>query len=318
MTGGSDPRTMSEWLSQVDDVFSGQVAVAAHLLPTEESVSWNEHRVQRTASTVKLAVLVEALRRVDDGEIDYSERITLTADPRVICGGSGILKDLGPGLMPTVQDLCTLMVVLSDNTATNMLIDLAGGVDAVNSTMQQLGLGSVRLHIRAEIDLIDGDIKRFAEGTAGDFARLMTAAAEGRLISRWVSAETLRIMRRQQYLDQFPRYFRWNPYAEEFGLESDRISVASKTGFFPGVRTDVGLVSLPNRQQIAYAVFTENGSDESHNSENEGSVVVGLIGRKIIEHWWPAAYGEPPTIQTAATRALDERLARSADGLARL
>ena len=297
-----------EWLENLEEVFSGQVAVAAHLRPGGESLVFNGERVQRTASTVKLAILIETLRQVEGGTLDYTSRVQVPNDPKVICGGSGILKDLDPGINPTIRDLCTLMIVLSDNTATNLLIDLVGGVGSINKAMDDLDMPSIRLHIRAEIGLIDGDIKRFAEGTAGDLAKMMVQAVERRLVSKWVSSEVLRLMRRQQYLDQVPRYFHWNPYAEEFGLEADQISIASKTGFFPGVRSDVGVVSLPNGSQIAYAVLTENGEDHSHNAENEGSIIVGLIGKRLLEHWWPAGHGDPPLVETAATVMYGERL----------
>jgi beta-lactamase class A len=297
-----------EWLKNLEAVFSGNVAVAAHLCPGSESLVFNGERVQRTASTVKLAILIEALRQVEDGKLDYASRVPVPNDPTVLCGGSGILKDLDPGISPTVRDLCTLMIVLSDNTATNLLIDLVGGVGAINKTLDDLELPSIRLHIRADIDLIDGDIKRFAEGTASDLAKMMVQAVEQRLVSTWASNEVLRLMRRQQYLDQVPRYFQWNPYAEEFGLAAEQIAVASKTGFFPGVRSDVGVISLPDGSQVAYAVLTENGEDHSHNVENEGSIIVGMIGKRLLEHWWPADHGDPPTAETAATLNYSERL----------
>jgi beta-lactamase class A len=306
-----------EWLENLEGVFSGQIAVAAHLRPGSDSLVFNGERVQRTASTVKLAILIETLRQVEKGTLAYAGRVQVPDDPKVICGGSGVLKDLDPGISPTIRDLCTLMVVLSDNTATNLLIDLVGGVGAVNKTMDEFGMPSIRLHIRAEIDLIDGDIKRFAEGTAGDLAKMMVHAVEGTLVSAWVSNEVLRLMRRQQYLDQVPRYFQWNPYAEEFGLAAEQISVASKTGFFPGVRSDVGVISLPNGSQIAYAVLTEDGDDHSHNVENEGSIIVGMIGKRLLEHWWPADHGVPPTGESAATRLYDQRLEAEAGGVAR-
>jgi beta-lactamase class A len=234
---------------------------------------------------IKLAVLVEVFRQAAEKRFDLRQRLTVNEDE--IVRGSGILKELGGGLNPTVFDLATLMVVLSDNTATNMLIDLVGGVDTVNDTMHNsLGLGTIVLHNRVDFEKIGGDIRRFGESSAREMMELVARIAKGEVIDADASKAMEEIMQRQQYLDQVPRYINFNPYAKELHFEQP-IWLGCKTGFFPGTRVDAGIMRLPEGVAIAYCAMTDSGADTSFAAENEGAVVNGLLGRLIMDYWWP-------------------------------
>ncbi|HWF85564.1 MAG TPA: serine hydrolase, partial [Vicinamibacterales bacterium] len=117
-------------------------------LTSGERVGHLEGDVFPTASTIKLAVVYELFKQADEGRIKLEDRITL--DHTKAVGGSGVLHEMG---MPTlsIRDYATLMVMLSDNTATNVLIDLVG-MENVTKRMQGLGLGSTKLR-RHMIDL---------------------------------------------------------------------------------------------------------------------------------------------------------------------
>ncbi|HEX5500188.1 MAG TPA: serine hydrolase, partial [Thermomicrobiales bacterium] len=243
-----------------------------------------------TASVIKLAVLVELFRQAAAATIDLDGRITMTADDRVL--GSGILKELGGGLAPTARDLATAMVVLSDNTATNLLIDLVGGVEPVNATMRdRLGLPDITLHRRIDFGQIGSDVRRFGESTPRDLARLAAAIARGEAVDAASSAAMLDIMRRQQYLNQVPRYLNVNPHADALG-ETQSVWVGCKTGMTPGVRTDAGVIHLPGETDIAYCAMTEESADRAMTEEAEGEIANGLIGRALVAYWWPG--GAPP------------------------
>ena len=120
----------------------GVVGVAAKHLETDKRVSHNADTVFFTASTLKVPLLVELYRQVDAGIIDVHQRIDLTDTLRV--PGSGVLKELASGLQPTVHDLAMLMIIISDNSATDILYNRVGG-DNINSTMQQLGLNHTHI-----------------------------------------------------------------------------------------------------------------------------------------------------------------------------
>ncbi len=283
-------------LSVIRGRFSGDIALFAHNLATDETVELDADALMPTASVIKLAVLVELFRRIAAGEIDPARRLPLRAEDQV--GGSGILREFAPGLEPTVDDLAMLMVVLSDNTATNVLIDLVGGVAAVNETIQQrLGLRDTTLHNRIDFAAIDGKVRRLAESTPRELGRLVGSIVRGDLLDRPSCDAILDIMGRQRYLDQAPRYLAVNPYAKELGV-AETLRVANKTGMFPGVRADAGVFRMPGGVEVVYCIMSEHSADHSFSPEAEGEVAAGAIGRLLVEYWWPdgplpAAIGFP-------------------------
>ena len=243
--GGGDAAELGGRLATIGEHFSGRLGVSAANLLSGEAVDLDADRLYATGSAIKVAILVELFRRVDEGSFDLEARFVLPDDDSVWCGGSGILKDLAPGLAPTFRDIAVLMIALSDNTATNILIDALGGPARITRTMAGLGFPTIVLHNRADIRLIGDDIHRLGEGSPRDFARLMAALARRELIGPEASDEILGTMRRQQYLDQVPRYVAHNPYAREFGQAAPAVAIAAKTGFYYGLRTDVGSSSPP-------------------------------------------------------------------------
>jgi beta-lactamase class A len=136
MQDTSSPQDIDHKMPQVAQRFSGEVALAARNLATGEEMRFNADKVYGTASTIKLAVLIEVFHRARAGTLHLQERVEMHESD--IVRGSGVLKELSPGLQPTIGDLATLMVIVSDNTATNMLIDRVGGVDVINQTVDAL------------------------------------------------------------------------------------------------------------------------------------------------------------------------------------
>ena len=151
----------------------GEVALAAMNLTSGEEVARNAERSMPTASVFKLPLLVEVFRQAEEGALDLDERVTLGAEDVVM--GSGILRDFGPGLQPTLRDLAMMMVIVSDNSATNLLLDRVGGPRQVNATMSELGLPSIVVHRR----IMFGEITTngsLAEAAPRDLMRLVADA----------------------------------------------------------------------------------------------------------------------------------------------
>lgn len=264
--------------------YSGTLAFAAKNLSTGEEILLNADEVLPTASTIKLAILAELYRQSRDEGIDLSERLTMQQSD--IVGGSGVLKELGPGLQPTLYDLAMLMVIVSDNTATNMLIDRVGGVERVNQTMRNYGLNAIVLHNRVDFEVIGSDVRRFAESSATDLMRFNELLLQGTLVDADASTAMIGIMKQQQYLDQVPRYFNYRPGARE--LKPDQqIWLGCKTGFFGGTRVDAGVIFLPSDVNIAYCAMAHGSSDLSIVAESEPAITNGLLGRVMLEYWWP-------------------------------
>ena len=291
-----DRAVLNRELERIRSRCSGDVSLAARNLTTGETVLLDADAVYPTASVIKVAILLEVYAQADAGLLQLDERIEMRPSDQV--GGSGVLKTLLPGLQPTLYDLATLMIIKSDNTATNMCIDRVGGVAAVNTRVQDTyGLRSIVLHNRVDFDKIGSDVRNFAETTASDFMRLMELLARHELVSAHASQEMLAILSRQQYLDQFPRYLNVNPYAQDLNLAQD-ISVHNKTGFFPGTGVDAGVIALPEGVTVVYHAVCHNAADTSIAPENEVSVVNGLLGRALIRHWWPRDDVESASVPT--------------------
>jgi beta-lactamase class A len=290
-------------ISRLADGFSGQLAVSAVDLTTGERIDWQPDLVLPTASVIKVPVLLALLRQADEGRVDLGTRLTLKAAERV--GGSGVLKLFDGGLQPTVRDVATLMIAVSDNTATNMIIDLVGGTGQVNAAMAQLGLSTVTLHNAVEFEVIGDDVRRLGEASVRDLCELNRLIATREAFGERVSALAEEILSTQQYLDQAMRYTLANPYARELGLVAP-LSVASKTGFFTGTRVDAGIVRFGVGGGFTYAVANHDSSDTSFLPEAEGVVVNGLVGRALVEHWWPSEAGPAPVVPTAYAAARED------------
>jgi beta-lactamase class A len=262
------------------------LALAAMNLTTGEGIARNAQRSMPTASVFKLPLLIEVFRQTEAGALDLDERITLRAEDVVM--GSGILRDFGPGLQPTLRDLATIMVIVSDNSASNLLLDRVGGPQRVNATMRDLGLPSIVVHRR----IVFGEITTnasLAEAAPRDLMRLMAMLAREELVSPAASREMLAILGRQRYLEQAPRFIAYRPYAGDFGLPQP-VKVFNKTGMINGLRADTGLVTIDPDVRIAYSVVNDTGADNTYRNEHPGDVINALIGRILVEYWWPGEW----------------------------
>jgi beta-lactamase class A len=118
--------------------FKGKVSLFAKNLDTGETYGLNPDERVRTASTIKIAVMIEAFARVAEGKAKWTDEVVLTKEKKV--SGSGILNELSDGLKLTLRDAVNLMMILSDNTATNLVLDVLT-TDAVNARMESIRFG---------------------------------------------------------------------------------------------------------------------------------------------------------------------------------
>jgi beta-lactamase class A len=267
-------------LDELSAGFSGDFALYVRKLETGETIERRADETFPTASTIKVFILLELMRRVHRGDFRLDEHISIRTEQLV--GGSGVLKELSGGLSMTLRDVATLMIVLSDNTATNVLIDLLG-LDAINDTIKGFGLATTRLVNRVDFDRIGGDVNKFAVTTAREFGRALEQVASGTFLDRASCDIVIDIMQRQQYLDLLPRYLPYNPYARDLKLHQD-LCIANKTGFFLGVRCDTAIIFAPGTTLIAIAL-SKNGKDLGFQPENENAVLLGNVGRALYDYF---------------------------------
>jgi beta-lactamase class A len=273
-------------LDALVDQAGGELALAAMNLTTGEELTRNDERPMPTASVFKLPLLVEVFRQSETGALDLDERVTFRAEDVVM--GSGILRDFSPGLQPTLRDLAMMMVIVSDNSATNLLLDCVGGPQRVNATMRELGLASIVVHRR----IVFGEITTngsLAEAAPRDLMRLVAMLAREELVSPQASRAILAILGRQRYLEQTPRFVAYRPYAGDFG-RAQPIKVFNKTGFINSLRADTGLITIEPDVRIAYSVVNDTGADDTYRQEHPSDIINGLIGRLLVEYWWPGEW----------------------------
>lgn len=248
-----------------------EAGIYAWHFATGREIAVNADRHFPTASTVKVPILFALYRKVAAGELDLSQRVTLAAHHRV--AGSGVLQDLDLDLQPTLRDLATLMITVSDNQATDMLYVLLGGV-FIETVAREIGM--TRTHtprsIRALLyDLVGMDtedpahtyamnrerLRTTTPNTGGwalgtgddndvstprDMVTLLTHLHAGHDPSPAACAAMLDILKRQKFNTIIPL------------LLPPQTEVAHKTGSIHGVRNDVGIVYAPESAGGPYAV----------------------------------------------------------------
>ncbi|MEP6767058.1 MAG: serine hydrolase [Acidobacteriota bacterium] len=229
-----------------------------------------------SASVVKIGILSEAMARVSAGEIDLSERWTLTEAQKA--SGSGTLLILDPGLNPTWNDLLTLMIGPSDNTATNAWVDRLG-IDRINARMSGLGLARYRLFARlpalSRSSETPSPWKGFRLGvlTPREAAEWMARVARGELLE---PASSKRIF---EYLDKDPTRLR---IARRFPSE---YLWAGKSGSMRGVRNDAGILRT-KKGRFAIAILTDGSESDSPSSADHPSVLaIADVARAIVDAW---------------------------------
>jgi beta-lactamase class A len=261
----------------------GEMGIAFLSLRDKEEFLYKEHEVFHAASIIKLAIGAELFRQVDRGMLDLDEGALLTEGNKI--GGAGVLKELHNGLVLTVRDLAILMIVLSDNVASNMLIDLVG-MEKVNVLMREVGMKESRLRKKFMVELSDPSI--INEMTPFDTMLLLQSIQDGPLLSVSSRKEVIDILCRQQYNEKIPLF-----------LPED-LFVAHKTGEVTGVRHDAALVFLPHSPYIL-VTFTKALKDPL-----EGDRAIADISLLVYTHMMKkiADSGQPPSFVGQAREAL--------------
>jgi beta-lactamase class A len=212
----------------------GETAVWWEHLVTGEVVELNAHEIYPAASVIKVPILVEVFRQAESGSLFLESLYAVHESRRV--GGSGVLKELHAGLAVTLRDILTLMIVVSDNTATNIAIELAG-MNAINETARVLGLQRTTLRRQlmkgAFFGHPDYSLDKDNVISAADIGLLLRLMVRGQAVSPAADAEMLGILLRQQVNDRLPL------------MLPRGVRVAHKTGELTTTRHDAGVIYAP-------------------------------------------------------------------------
>ena len=267
----SDPRAaalhakLERQIEQVASEFDGVMGIVVKDLTSGESFQVNAEMVFPQASSIKLAILIELFRQAQMGGLRLEERVEVKRGQMV--GGSGVLQRFGDASSAlSLRDLAVLMIVLSDNTATNLLIDRLG-MDNVNQMLRKLGLEQTRLQRK----MMDQESRRAGRenlSTPREMTTLLELLHGGKVLDASHTAALLEIL----------KYPKENASPLRNGLP-DGIALANKGGSLPGVRCDSGIVLLPDRPYVI-SVMTTYGHD-SHAAER----AISEVSRRVLEYF---------------------------------
>jgi beta-lactamase class A len=286
-------------LREIAAAHHGKVALFATQLNTARTVSLDADAVVQTASVIKLTILFEAMEQVRAGKAHWEDKLTL--EPGDAVSGSGVLLFLDAPHTLTLKDDLTLMVVMSDNVATNLAMDKLG-LDAINARIAWMGLKDTHLYKKIgkpATEAMPADQPKFGLGktTPREMAEVMErigmceldepgriTRADPKPISApdaAICGVALKMLRNQFYRDTIPRYL------EKLDSTETGSGTASKTGSLNAVRVDVAIVAGKSGPLVISA-FTYDNQDTGWTADNEGELTIAKMAKAIVDAWSPA------------------------------
>jgi beta-lactamase class A len=268
--------------------FGGKVSLYAKNLQTGETYSLRGGEPVRTASTIKLAILVECFFEAAEGRLKWNEPITITKEEQV--SGSGVLQDFTPGVSLPMKDIVDLMIVMSDNTATNLILNRIGG-DAVNERMEKLGFAQTRCMRKILGDgnklspQVSGVTKEGAKpenarwgigrSSPREMATILEQIYRGELVDKEACGEMLEILKRQRDHSGILRNMK-------------NVTVANKAGALDHLRSDVGIAYLP-QGALAMAFTIEDMPEVNWTPDNPGELLISSLSEIVAKSLSPTA-----------------------------
>ena len=253
--------------------FKGKVSLFAKNLDTGETYAFNADDRVRTASTIKIAVMIEAFARVDKGDLKWTDEVVLTKEKKV--SGSGILGELSDGLRLTLRDAVNLMMILSDNTATNLVLDVLT-TDAVNARMESLGFKNIKIMRKIgsggeSAAGKDPENKKFGLGVATprEMVLVMEKLDRGEIVSPAVSKEMIELMKREQGRNAVGRSL-WN------------VPMASKYGALDRLRSSIAIL-YTKKGKIAMAISCDEMPETMWSVDNPAYVLMSRLSEVIAD-----------------------------------
>ena len=277
MRSGADEGddSLERRLMPLIDAHKGTVAVAVKNLKTGDSFTYHADNVMPTASLIKFPVMMETYRQAKDGKVDMNELITLKKEDQV--PGSGILTyHFSPGLKLSLRDAVHLMIVYSDNTATNLVLDQIG-IKSTADTMEKMGYPNTKVHskvFKRETTVFPERSKEWGLGstTPNEMIRLCEALWDHDLVSTEASEAMLEHMRKCDDKDKMPRFL------------PPGTKVAFKTGSLDAAKTEAGIIETPGGP-VAICVMTNDNEDKRWVTDNAGNRLCAEIPREVYEYF---------------------------------
>jgi beta-lactamase class A len=262
----------------------GKVAIAVKHLKTGAAYFLNADTPMPTASLIKFPVMAEVYQQATDGKVKLTDKVTLHDKDKV--PGSGILTDhFSDGATFSLRDAVRLMIVFSDNTATNLVLDRIG-IQATAKRMEAWGYPNTKIHAKvflgSKTSFAPERTKRFGLGstTAREMIGLLEKLHAGKLVSAEASRAMLEHLKKCDDKDKFNRF-----------LPPGTV-VAHKTGSVSDARTDAGILYLKGGP-VALCVLTAQNKDRVWKRDNAGNLFCAQVAQEVYKHF--AAQHKKPT-----------------------
>lgn len=252
--------------------------------PEKVLFSWNQDEEFETASCIELFILVEYFKQVDLGKIKEDDLIEYKKEEKIEGLNTGLIQLLHDGIHLTIKDLATLMIIKSDNIATNKLIKLLG-IENINKTIKDLGFEKTKLH--SPLDLLK--YLKFGTTSPYEYAKAYEMIYTGKMINKTIPKNCLELLKKQDTLDMLQKGLPSWDFVTRGTEESDIFYIASKCGVIiyngedmPNVRNDGGIISTKYQDYII-SIFISNIDDLSLDYDNKAIELGGQIGKYIYE-----------------------------------
>ena len=252
-------------------------------LTTGESFAFRADEPMPTASLIKFPIMIEAYRQAAEKKVDLDAPVTLKKADKV--PGSGILTThFSDGATFPLRDAIHLMIVYSDNTATNLVLDRIG-IPSTAATMEKMGYPNTKAHsktFRRDTSAFPERSQRFGLGstTAGEMLRLCEALHHKELVSPEASEAMLGHMEMCDDHDKFPRFL------------PPGTKVAFKTGSVDAAKTAAGIIETP-AGPVAVCVMTEENEDKRWVADNAGNKLCADVARAVYDHFKAEGEAKP-------------------------
>jgi beta-lactamase class A len=273
--GSAVAADLDEAVATLAKQHKGKVAVALKNLKTGEEFYLNADEVMPTASLIKLPVMVETYWQANEGKVKLDTMLTLKKADKV--QGSGILTPhFSDGASFSLRDAVRLMIVYSDNTATNMVLDQIG-LPSTNARMEKLGLKDTKINakvFRADTRLDQERGKKYGLGstTAREMVQLLEMIEGGKVVSPEASKDMLDHLKRCDDKEKMTRF-----------LPAGTV-VAHKTGSVNASKTDAGIIYTKSGP-VVVCVLTDGNEDQRWVADNAAQVLIGKIARVVYDHF---------------------------------
>jgi beta-lactamase class A len=282
MAGAADPASLESRIKPLAEAHAGKVAVAVKHLATGEEFYFDADRPMPTASLIKLPVMVETYWQAEEGKVNLDASVTYKKDPKV--QGSGILYNhFSDGATFPLKDAVRLMIVFSDNAATNLVLDQIG-LPSTNQRMETLGLKNTKVNAKVflpETRLDQEFGKKYGLGstTAREMVNLLERIEAGKVVTPAACKTMLGHLKACDDKEKLTRF-----------LPAGTV-VAHKTGSVNASKTDAGIIYVPDpanpkaTHPVAVCVLTDENKDQKWVTDNEAQVTIAKIGKAVYEYF---------------------------------